>query len=282
VQIVYDTYDSPIPRLADLPPVTWSKANLLHGIAFDVDAQTSFLERDLAPLLAEYHPPLDPPGDQHGFFLDNGTYSRVDAELLYAITRHFRPRRVVELGSGFSTLILRSASDANAREGASFEHSVFDPYPSALLGGERGVALHEIRAQDVPAEVFEGLGSGDILFVDTSHTVKVAGDVNFVVLDVLPRLAPGVVVHFHDIFLPFNYSRKHLEEAHFWNEQYLLQAFLVGNREWEVLVGAQAVAKLENERLQRVLPSFQSGVSPGAFWMRRVEGAPAGGGSSRG
>jgi hypothetical protein len=93
--------------------------------------------------------------------------------------------------------------------------------------------------------------------------------VNRVVLDLLPLAAPGVIAHFHDIFLPYDYSRGHIANAHYWTEQYLLQAFLAGNADWEVLVGAQAVARHAPDRLGAVVPSFGPGVSPGAFWIRR-------------
>jgi hypothetical protein len=123
--------------------------------------------------------------------------------------------------------------------------------------------------QEVADDVFRELEAGDLLFVDTSHTVKPGSDVNRIVLDLLPILAPGVIVHFHDIFLPFPYSRDHLDDAHFWNEQYLLQAFLTENPAWEVLVGAQAVARAHPHRLREAIPSFAPGTSPGAFWIRR-------------
>src|SRR5262249_7412214 len=126
-----------------------------------------------------------------------------------------------------------------------------------------------LRAQDVPDETFRQLRAGDLLFVDTSHVVKVGSDVTRIVLEVLPLLRPGVIVHFHDIFLPYPYSRGHLEDAHCWSEQYLLQAFLLGNEAWEVLIGAQAVARSRPERLAAAIPSFSPGVSPGAFWTRR-------------
>ncbi len=113
------------------------------------------------------------------------------------------------------------------------------------------------------------LRAGDILFVDTTHTVKLGGDVNRIVLDLLPLVAPGVLVHFHDIFLPGDYSRGHIANAHYWNEQYLLQAFLIGNSGWEVVVGAQGIARHAPERLAAVIPSFGPGVSPAAFWIRR-------------
>jgi hypothetical protein len=130
-------------------------------------------------------------------------YEALDAETLYAMVRRFRPRQVLELGSGMSTLViadaLRHDEIVDRRR-----HDVFDPYPRDDLGEalEQVANLHPISATEVPLERFAALQAGDILFVDTTHTVKIGGDVNRVILDVLPRLAPGVLVHFHDIFLP--------------------------------------------------------------------------------
>ncbi len=121
------------------------------------------------------------------------------------------------------------------------------------------------------------MAPGDILFVDTTHTVKIGSDVNFIVLDVLPRLAPGVIVHFHDIFLPFEYPRRWFEtDGYLWAEQYLLQAFLAFNTAFEVLVPAQALARDQAERLRRVVPRMDPAASPGAFWLQRTMHRAAG------
>lgn len=265
--LVYASYDSPIPDVEALPPAFFTTPSAMAGIAFDPDAQMAFVEQRLGEALAEFDPPRDAAtAGPHRFYLRNGTYESVDADLLYGIVRSLEPARIVELGSGYSTLIIRQALEAGGRD-AEAVLETYDPYPSDLLAPHWPV--QRLSAQDVPPSVFSALGDGDVLFVDTSHTVKVGGDVNRIVLDVLPDLAPGVIVHFHDIFLPYPYSRGHLLDAHFWTEQYLLQAFLSGNRDWEVLVGGQAVARTHPERLGAVVSSFTSAVSPGAFWIRR-------------
>ena len=267
LQLVVSTYDSPIPSLGAIDPGVFDRPDPMRGITFDPCAQADFLERELARFTREYDPPRD--RDQAGpgrFFLRNGTYESVDAELLYAIVRRFEPRRIIELGSGFSTLIIR---EALARNGADLRatHTTYDPFRSALLPPE--VTVRPESAQSVALEAFQELGENDVLFVDTSHTVKLDGDVNRIVLEILPTLRPGVIVHFHDIFLPYPYSRAHLEDAHFWTEQYLLQAFLSGNPDWEILIGGYAVARAEPARLSAAVPSFHGGVNPGAFWIRR-------------
>lgn len=267
-QLVYATYDSPIPDLEALEASFFDAPSPMRGIDFDAERQIEFVERELARYCREFAPPLSASdAGPHRFYLRNGTYESVDAELLYAIVRRFAPSRIVELGSGFSTLIFH---EALSRAGVAIPEHVlqtYDPYRSDLLSP--GTVVSPLPAQDVPEEVFQSLGDGDVLFVDTSHTVKVGGDVNRIVLDLLPLLNPGVLVHFHDIFLPYPYSRRHLEDAHFWAEQYLLQALLAGNEGWEVLVGGCAVARAYPERLADAVPSFRKGVIPGAFWIRR-------------
>jgi predicted O-methyltransferase YrrM len=267
-ELIFSTYDSPVPAVGAIEPGFFERADPLRGIDFDAGRQIEFVERELAGYCREFDPPLRPEQAGSGrFYLHNSTYESVDAELLYAMVRRFEPKRMIELGSGFSTLIARQALQRN--EGADPDRvlTTFDPYRSDLLPAN--VTVVPETAQSVALETFRDLGVGDLLFVDTSHTVKLGGDVNRIVLDILPTLGPGVIVHFHDIFLPYPYSRAHLVDAHFWSEQYLLQAFLSGNRDWEVLVGAFAVARAHPDRLAAAVPSFGPGVNPGAFWIRR-------------
>jgi predicted O-methyltransferase YrrM len=269
MHLVRASYDSPIPRRADLPDDAFTRESRMRAIEWDPEAQLRWVEAELTPYLAEFRP--DGEAGPGRFTFDNVTYDRVDADLLYAIVRALKPARVLELGSGYSTLVFEQALAANRAEGRPAEHEVHDPYPSAhvLARPELASRLRPTSVQDLPEEAVTGLQAGDVLFVDTSHTVKLGGDVNRIVLELLPLVAPGVAVHFHDVFLPGDYSRGHLDNAHFWTEQYLLQAFLMGNAAWEVLVGGQAIVRHAPERVGAVVASYRPGVSPGAFWIRR-------------
>ena len=125
--------------------------------------------------------------------------------------------------------------------------------------------------QEIDLEFFSQLQSGDILFIDSSHTVKIGGDVNYLFLEVLPRLNPGVIVHVHDIFLPFECRRDWvLDEFRFWTEQYLLQAFLTFNSEFEVLLGNYYLSRYHEEHLQAAFPDLPRWIG-GSFWMRRKQ-----------
>jgi hypothetical protein len=128
-----------------------------------------------------------------------------------------------------------------------------------------------MSAADVPDEQFFELTAGDLLFIDTTHTVKIGGEVNRLILEVLPRIAPGVLIHIHDIYLPWEYPRSFLfEQRFFWAEQYLLQAFLAFNREFEVMIGAHAVARDYPDELSRLVPAGRTDTPPSAFWIRRI------------
>lgn len=273
--IVSSNYYSPIPALGAIPETVWARRSPLHGIELDAERSFAFAERHLSPYVAEWSPPAEGRFDEPKFFLRNRTFQDVDADLLYATVRHAKPKRIVELGSGFSTLVMAEAVTANAREGSTGTLVAYDPHPRPSVAGFSIPGLsdqHALRAQDVPAEVFAQLGPGDILFVDTTHTVKLDGDVNRIVLDVLPTLRSGVLVHFHDVWLPWEYHR-HLLVAlgHYWTEQYLVQAFLSENRGYEVLLPVQAMVRHDPKRIARLVPRYDPAHHPSSFWIRRVE-----------
>jgi hypothetical protein len=268
---------SPIPDPAEIPADVWSRESDLTAVEFDVAAGRDFVQRELAAFITEYSPPDGPTGDPHRFYLNNGFYESVDAETLYAMVRRFAPPRIVELGSGMSTLVI---ADARARGAASedAQHLVIDPYPRPDLVGaiEEVAQLRPISVVSESLAEFEDLRAGDMLFVDTTHTVKIGSDVNRIVLDVLPRLAPGVFVHFHDIYLPWDYPREFVEDRNFfWAEQYLLQAFLAFNQQFEILFGAHALQRQFPDDLAKLVPSARPGIRPSAFWLRRIERSAA-------
>lgn len=274
LQVVPRSFYSPIPDLDALPAGTFERRSELPGVRFDLDAQLAWARERLAAPMAEFDPPTEATADAPPAYVrGTATYPLLDATVLYGVMRALRPARVVELGSGASTLVTAQALEANGRDGSPGELEVFDPYPGALDGGLRGVMrLHRRRAQDVEPETFASLRAGDVLFVDTTHTVKLGSDVNFVILEVLPRLAPGVVVHFHDIFLPYEYPRRWLEDfGLYWAEQYLLQAFLSLNADFEVLLAVAALARDRREQLAELLPAGVTTAAGAAFWLRRTQ-----------
>jgi hypothetical protein len=193
------------------------------------------------------------------------------------MVRQFQPRLIIEIGSGLSSLLLAQAA---ARNGSSSLTCV-EPFPREFLRkGFPGLqSLIEKKVQDINLEFFSQLESGDMLFIDSSHTVKIGGDVNYLFLEVLPRLKPGVIVHVHDIFLPFEYRRDWvMDQFRFWSEQYLLQAFLSFNSEFEVLMANRYLAHRYPEDIEAAFPILESlkALRPnsvrwygGSFWIRR-------------
>jgi hypothetical protein len=167
---------------------------------------------------------------------------------------------------------MAAACAANARDGHATALEAWDPFPRDIHGPDDGhVRRHRTRAQDVPLERFRELGENDILFVDTSHVVTIGGEVPFLVLEVLPVLRPGVVVHFHDIWLPDEYHRNLSEYLGvYWNEQYLVQAFLAGNPGYEVVFATHAVVEAHRAAIAELVPSFEPRYYPTSFWIRRT------------
>lgn len=274
-------YSYPIPDTRHLSHETWERTSSNSAaIAWNEAAQLNLL----CELGAAYREELDSLGratkmsgstPSPVFYFGNGSFEAVDAELLYSIVRHYKPGQVIEIGSGYSTLLMIAALDANSREGHSGRIHCIDPYPRPFvkkLVASGRVQLDTTPIQKVPLSRFEELGAGDILFIDSSHVAMVGSDVSYEVLDVLPRLHPGVLVHIHDIFLPANYPVESiLKNNYFWNEQYLLEAFLAFNREYEVVISASYLHLRHRDELARYAPSYDpTRPSPGSLWIRRA------------
>jgi hypothetical protein len=270
-ELVRKHFYSPLPDVETLPDQLWAEPRPMAGVDLAMDRAESYLCESLKPFLEEYRPPLHGDGPS-GFFLQNGSYGPVDAEILYAILRHEQPSRVVEFGSGASSYVIEDAQMLTAS--AAFDHIIYDPYPltAKALGPLPNATIYPqgVEGGD-PAAIAESLTGGDVLFVDTTHTVRTGGDVDWVVCTLLPILPVGVLVHFHDIFLPHEYPRRWVvNERRAWAEQYLLQAFLSFNSDFEVLFPTHAMARATPELITRMIPSFGPGVQPGSFWIRRV------------
>jgi predicted O-methyltransferase YrrM len=210
--------------------------------------------------------------DPHEFFSTNPAFSPHDAWALQAMLRHLRPRRMVELGSGWTSLL---AARVNREQlGGEMSLVCVDPYLQDFLrGGVDGIGeLIEEGAEELPLEFFAELGPGDVLFIDSTHTVKTGSDVVYLFGEVIPRLAPGVVVHVHDVFLPGEYPPQWVLSGWSWNEQYLVQAFLAFNREFEVVLSLGWLAHRHPEVVEAAVPDFE-GFYPGrggSLWIRRT------------
>ena len=234
---------SPVVNTADMEArrlEIWPPDPELPGIEFD----DAFEQQVLRELLPRYLRDFDYPetGTEDApdlrFFVRNGQFSYLDCRVLFALLRHWRPARMIEVGSGFSTLL---SADVNQRFlGGAMELVCIEPYPRPFLtAGVRGVSeLVEERVELTDPRRFEALEAGDVLFIDSSHVAKTGSDVNMLYFEVLPRLAPGVHVHIHDIFLPGDYPPHWvIGENRSWNEQYVVRALLMDSTRYRPIFG---------------------------------------------
>jgi len=279
VHVTPSHYYQPIPDAKDLSARRGSvwKASGMIGIDMNNENQLKFAREVFPRYRDEYIKFANDKGQkgsQYDFYFGNGAFEAVDAEVLYCMVRHFKPSRIIEIGSGFSTLLFIKAIEAN-REQERRESSltVIDPYPPKVIKSDIPCLTNLIprEVQELDLDFFEQLESGDILFIDSSHVVKIGGDVNYLYLDVLPRIKEGVIIHAHDIFLPSEYPERWvLSEHRFWTEQYLLQAFLTYSSAFEVLWGGSYMATNYPQELKATFPSYNEGITqPGSFWMRK-------------
>jgi predicted O-methyltransferase YrrM len=237
----------------------------MAGADLMVQRALDYLEQELGPYIAEFDPRRTP-GAPGAYYVPNRSFDLADGAVAWAMIRRHRPRRVLELGSGFSTLLIR---DALKRNGPGSIHVVVDPSPSTPeLLRCADFDLKTISAGDLPGSEFDELAENDVLFIDTTHTVKVGGEVNEVFLERFPRLSSGVLVHVHDVFLPYEYPREFVEGLHYyWAEQYLLQAFLAFNSEFETLVPNHFLLTDHASEVRDLFPS--GAVAGSSFWFRR-------------
>jgi Methyltransferase domain/Domain of unknown function (DUF4214) len=208
---------------------------------------------------------------QFRYYFDNPTYSWGDGSVLHAMLRLHRPKRLIEVGSGWSSACIIDTIENNL-EGAC-DVTFVDPFPQLLrviIGDSKpNVRVLEIPVQQVPQAAFDILESGDILFVDSTHVLRTGSDVCFALFDILPRLARGVLVHFHDIFWPFEYPRQWIvEENRSWNEIYAVRAFLSYNEAWRIIFFNDYVGKYEADLIESTYPQFTQN-SGGALWLQR-------------
>lgn len=274
VHITPNHFYQPIPDTRELPETLWGKDKECYGIDFQEQKQLSFLNDIIPKYLKECKFPKQPPCNSHEFYLGNGTFEAVDAEVLHCFIRHFKPGHIIEIGVGFSTLILASASRLNANEGINTQLRIIDPYPnSTLVDGRHGIDDIVIsKVESLSPEYFDVLNENDILFIDSSHVVKIGGDVNYNFFKILPRLKPGVIIHFHDIYLPEEYPRDlAFQHRWFWSEQYLLHAFLMHNSDYEVLFAGNYMRTFHQGVLASIIDSYEYGKTiPASFWIRKI------------
>ena len=248
---------SPIPSLEDVrarEAKIFAVPPEIAGVDLRAEAQLALLD-ELAPFCREYPFPRERE-QQFRYHWSNGFYERVDSMMLFALMRHLRPARVIEIGCGFSSAVMLDTNEFYL--GGETSLTFIDPYPERLKGIVRPsdtIELHQVDVRDADPSLLIDLSPGDILFIDTSHVTKVTSDVNYLFFEILPQLSDGVWVHIHDVFYPFEYPREWVLEGWAWNEAYLVRAFLQYNDAFEVMLFNNYLRRQHPDRLLPLLPS---------------------------
>lgn len=241
----------------------------LPGVDLRVDEAIERMGRLSAYADEPLRGPVGATGLQYEF--DNGTYGGFDGSLLYALVRDLRPRRVLEVGGGNSTLVVERALACNRAEGHDCRHICVEPFEMPWLE-QLGIEILRSRVESLPFSPFEELEAGDILFIDTSHIIRPQGDVLHLVQHVLPRLRPGVWVHIHDIFTPYDYPAELLlNQRLLWNEQYVVEAFLAFNERVEVRLPARLLFREHRDLWTGLRPALSPPFNqhpPSALWLQ--------------
>ncbi len=247
----------------------WSQAKYTSGLDLDESRFLRFLcdvchpyRRDLDRLLSASSDAAS------GYYLDNIWFGPIDGSVLYCVIRHFRPKKIIEIGSGFSTHLMRqSITDGNL----SCQIISIDPEPRINIHRVADTIIPQ-RVEDLDAdEIADQLGSGDILFIDSSHTIVSGGDVPFLFLEVIPRLRAGVLIHVHDIFFPYDYPEEWVCTLRYgWNEQYLVHAFLAFNTAFHIFWSGSYMWHEHRDSLISSIPYSINARGAGSLWFQRV------------
>jgi hypothetical protein len=260
----------------------WHRPSALRGIRYDLDD----IERRLVGLSARFGAEFETlPSYDEILRRNHGRgFTRVDAQVLYMLLRDLKPPRYVEVGSGMSTYYAQLAAERNAAEGRPMAITAIDPFASDVVRGLPGVEVRKEEAQDIPVDYFAALGDGEVLFIDSTHIVRVDGEVPYLVLEVLPALARGVWVHIHDVHLPYNVP---LDPAAYvynrnwpllYTEPMLVQAFLAFNPRVEIALSTPLLRHFREYALRRLLSDYRPLDSEafdthhGSLWLRWLAG----------
>ena len=260
-------YYEPLPDFRSITKEAIDRRREYAALNFNWSEQLNLLQS-----LTKYRAELDQLYQSRAFNFANGFFGGFDAAAYYALIRELKPRRVIEVGGGYSTQIAAKALNRNQSEGSSGTLKVIEPFPEPRLTDS--VAQTDVIAkpvQEVGAEFFSSLEPNDILFIDSSHTVKFGSDVCYLFLEILPTLKPGVWVHIHDIFFPNDYPAEWLLEQRLaLNEQYLVEAFLSHNKSFSIRLSNHWLCIDHSAETMALQPGGMTDLNASSFWCQRV------------
>jgi predicted O-methyltransferase YrrM len=263
-------YYSAIPSLEDRETFLARQSLKQEIRGINLNAEKQF---DLLKQFKDYYdesPFQDTKSDNLRYNYINPSYSYTDALTLYSMLRKFKPRRIIEIGSGFSSCVMLDTDELFLDDAVNF--TFIEPYPELLYSlikeSDRRHTILPIKLQDVDKELFRSLDANDILFVDSTHVSKLGSDVNRIFFEILPTLKQGVLIHFHDIFWPFEYPSDWVRKGFAWNEAYILRSFLEFNESFEILFFASFLHTYHHTWFQENMPLYLKN-SGGNIWIRR-------------
>lgn len=266
---IRDHYYEPLINFASLK-YPLSKDRNLPGINWNLAEQIELI-RKFHYNLELVRIPKEKTNDLE-FHFYNGSFESGDAEFWYNVIRFFKPKRIFEIGSGNSTLMAINAIRMNKNEDPQYScrHLCVEPYEMPWLE-KKGIEIVRRKVEDVGISIFQELEMNDILFIDSSHMIRPQGDVLFEYLELIPMLKRGVVVHIHDIFSPKDYPKEWVvDQVRFWNEQYLLEAFLTSNAEWKVIGALNFLHHNYFDDLKSICPFLLPEREPGSFYIQKI------------
>ena len=266
-----DHFYEPIVRRGELDR-TWPRSRSIPGIKIDLDEQWKLLDGfDYRDELREFTVRAS---DPNAFYYDNSYFGPGDADFYYSIIRKNKPGRIIEIGSGYSTRLACAAARANEAEnpGQGARITCIEPFSNDAMLSALDIDLIRAPVEEVDLDLFAKLEPNDILFIDSSHMMRPEGDVLYEIQQILPRVAPGVWVHVHDIFTPRDYPPHWLiDRMSFWNEQYLLEAFLAFNPDFRVAAALNYLCSVDRQRVRSRLPlmDLRPDAEMASFWIVR-------------
>ncbi|MGW8184829.1 MAG: class I SAM-dependent methyltransferase [Candidatus Moraniibacteriota bacterium] len=268
----------PIPDIEDLEKrKIWEKVSTLNGIKFEPNRYLEFIKLLGEKYSKECDWPNEPTSNPGDFYLNNNCFSYGCASALHSIIREFKPKKIIEIGSGNSSKIIRDALFINKKEEhVDCEHTVIDPYSTLDKNNfSENTNIIKEKVEEMNVDFFKQLGENDVLFIDSSHVCKIGSDVNFEILEVLPMLNKGVIIHFHDISLPYEYTKAYAINPKFrmfWTESYLLQSFLSCNNDFEIILPVNYVQKEFEKEFRNFFPNSNKAENfgSGSFWIKKI------------
>jgi predicted O-methyltransferase YrrM len=240
-------YYVPISNILDLKKdKSWQKKSNLYGIKINLNQQIANIRKIVLPFKDDY---------KKGELYDKAQklnagpgYGVIEAQALYGVIKYFKPKKIIEIGSGVSTYIMLNADAKNI--------VCIEPYPSKFLKKNTKLTLIKKKLQHCDNKMFENLSKGDFLFIDSTHTLKIGSDVSKIYLDIIPKLKPGIIVHIHDIYFPYNFQRDANNTMFQWLETQMLQALLVNNSKLEILFCMSHLHYKNPDQLKKIFPMY--------------------------